>query len=139
MASLNKVFLMGNLGRDPEVKTLESGAKVAQFSIATNEYYKDKAGNLVTKTTWHNIVGWRIIADKAEKLKKGASVYIEGKLTSREYTDANNVKRTIFEIEANQIQSLDRKEQSGNNVQTPPVDAIPAPEAVNDVEDDLPF
>ena len=76
---VNKVTMIGNLGRDPEIRHLESGAMVAKFSIATNENYKDKSGNWQSQTEWHDVVVWRSLAERAEQsLKKGAMVYLEG-------------------------------------------------------------
>ena len=103
-------MLIGNLGADPEVRRLESGAVVAQFRIATTEVYKDKSGNRAEQTEWHNIVVWNKLAEIAEKfLKKGSSVYVEGRIRSREYTDKTNVQRKAYEINANSFQMLDRK------------------------------
>jgi single-strand DNA-binding protein len=111
---LNRVTLIGRLGKDPEVRRLESGAAVAKFSLATSESYKDKDGNKVDTTEWHNIVVWRSQAEVAEKyLKKGMLVYVEGKLTYREYTDKDNVKKYFTEIVANNFQMLERKEGGG--------------------------
>jgi single-strand DNA-binding protein len=109
---VNKVILIGNLGKDPEVRTLESGVKYATFSIATNESYKDKNDQWQTQTEWHNIVAWRNLAEKAEKtLKKGSSVYIEGKITYRKYTDKENIERSVTDIIANTLYSLDKQER----------------------------
>ena len=84
MAGVNKVILIGNLGKDPEVRYLDSGVAVANFSLATTENYKNKEGERVSQTEWHNIVLWRGLAEVAEKwLKKGSSVYIEGKIRNR--------------------------------------------------------
>ena len=85
---VNKVILIGNLGRDPEIRYLEGNIAVARFSVATNESYKDKKGDWQTQTEWHDIVCWRNLAERAEKqLKKGSQVYLEGKLTHRKYQD----------------------------------------------------
>ncbi len=109
---VNKVILIGNLGKDPEVRTLESGVKYATFSIATNESFKDKNDQWQTQTEWHNIVAWRNLAEKAEKtLKKGSSVYIEGKITYRKYTDKENIERSVTDIIANTLYSLDKQER----------------------------
>ena len=86
MAGVNKVILVGNLGKDPEVRYLDNGVAVANFSLATTENYKNKAGERVSQTEWHNIVLWRGLAEVAEKyLKKGASVYVEGKIKTRKH------------------------------------------------------
>ena len=105
MAGVNKVILIGNLGKDPEVRHLESGAVVANFPIATSETYKDrKTGEKITQTEWHNIVIWRGLAEVAEKyLKKGNSVYIEGKLRTRSWDDKEGNKRYTTEIVADNM------------------------------------
>ncbi len=111
---INHVTLIGNLGKDPEVRRLENGAAVAKFSLATNESYKDREGNQVKQTEWHNIVCWRGLAEVAEKyLKKGSLIYLEGKLTYREYTDKDNQKKYFTEIVANTFKMLDRKGDGG--------------------------
>jgi len=139
MRGLNKVMLIGNLGADPEVRRLESGAVVAQFRIATTETYKDKSGNRAEQTEWHNIVVWNKLAEVAEKyLKKGSSVYVEGRIRSREYTDKNNIQRRAFEIVANTFQMLDRKPEGaagGGGVAAAEADTVTDEPMV----DDLPF
>jgi single-strand DNA-binding protein len=108
---VNKVTLIGNLGRDPEVRTLENGTKVGSFTLATNENYKDKNDQWQSLTEWHNIVVWRYQAEKAEReLKKGSLAYVEGKITHRKYQDKDGVERFTTEIVAAQIYSLERKE-----------------------------
>lgn len=111
---VNKVTLVGNLGRDPEIRTLENGTKVGTFSLATNESYKDKNDAWQTVTEWHNIVVWRGLAEKAEReLKKGSLAYIEGKITHRKYQDKDGHERTISEIVANILYSLEKRENKG--------------------------
>ncbi len=101
------MILVGNLGKDPEVRHLEGGASVAHFTLATNEYYKDKQGTRVERTEWHNISAWRGLAELAEKyLKKGSQVYIEGKLRTRQYQDKDQQTRYITEIIAEEISLL---------------------------------
>jgi len=119
MAGVNKVILLGNLGKDPEVRNLESGAKVATFTLATSETYKDRnTGQPITNTEWHNIVMWRGLADVAEKyLKKGSQVYIEGKIKTRNYQDKENVTRYITEIEASDLTMLGRPGGSSSEPQ----------------------
>lgn len=110
---VNKVTLIGNLGKDPEVRHLESGASVARLTLATNESYKDKAGNWQNQTEWHNVVLWRILAERAEReLKKGSLVYVEGKLRTRQYQDANGIERFTTEIEAQNYRLLEKKEKT---------------------------
>ncbi|HYG50017.1 MAG TPA: single-stranded DNA-binding protein, partial [Flavobacteriales bacterium] len=100
--SVNKVILVGNLGKDPEVRTLENGVKKVSFPLATSEVYKDKdTGDKRTETEWHNIVIWRGLADVAEKyLRKGQQVYVEGKIKSRQYKDKEGNQRYITEVVA---------------------------------------
>jgi single-strand DNA-binding protein len=100
----NKVQLIGNLGNAPEVKTTESGKKLARFSVATNESYRNAKGEKVTETTWHNLVAWGKVAEIAEKyLTKGKEVAIEGKLINRSYTDKDGNKKYVTEVEVNEI------------------------------------
>ena len=99
MAGVNKVILVGNLGKDPEVRYLDSGVAVANFSLATTENYKNKQGEKVSQTEWHNIVLWRGLAEVAEKwLKKGSSVYIEGKIRTNKWEDKEGKTRYNTEI-----------------------------------------
>ncbi|WP_026750348.1 MULTISPECIES: single-stranded DNA-binding protein [Sediminibacterium] len=106
----NKVQLIGNLGQDPEVKTIGEDKKVAHLSLATNENYKNAKGEKVTETQWHNVVAWGKLADIAEKyLVKGTEVVIEGKLVNRNYTDKQGVKRYATEIQANELLILTKK------------------------------
>jgi len=96
---VNKVILVGNLGRDPEVQTFDNGVKKASFSLATTEGYKNREGERTTHTEWHNVVLWRGLAEVAEKyLRKGSSVYIEGRIRRRDYEDENKQKKYVFEI-----------------------------------------
>ncbi len=114
MGSLNKATLIGNLGKDPEVRAIPSGAKVANFSIATTESYTGKDGNKVDKTEWHNIVMWRGLAEVAEKyLRKGSQVYIEGRLQTRSWDDQNGQKRYTTEIVADNMVMLGRPAGGG--------------------------
>ncbi|MGD0710427.1 MAG: single-stranded DNA-binding protein [Bacteroidales bacterium] len=101
MKTTNKVELDGFIGMEPEVKTLSNGSKLVRFSLATNEDYKNKAGEWVKNTTWHNVIMWNKIAEKAEEtLKKGTRVSVTGKLVNRQYTDKEGNKRNTFEIQA---------------------------------------
>lgn len=111
---INKVTLVGNLGRDPELRRFEGGGVVAKFPVATNESYKDRNGQWQTQTEWHDVVCWGPLAERSERdLKKGKLVYVEGKITHRKYTDQNNVERYITEILANTVRSLERREGDG--------------------------
>lgn len=103
----NKVQLIGNLGNDPEMVTMENGSKLAKFSLATNETYKNAEGEKVTDTQWHNIVAWGKIAEIAENfLSKGKEVVIEGKLMSRSYETKEGEKRYITEVKCNELLML---------------------------------
>ena len=100
----NKVQLIGRLGQDPDIKTLESGKKVAHFTMATNENYKSADGSKTEETTWHNIVAWNGLAELASKyLKKGKEVCIEGRISYRSYTDKNGVPKSVTEIVASDL------------------------------------
>ena len=106
----NKVQLIGNLGNDPEIITLESGKKLAKFSLATNESYKDSDGQKQTITDWHNVIAWGKTADIIEKyLTKGKEVAVEGKLTNRSYETKEGEKRYITEVVINEVMMLGSK------------------------------
>lgn len=106
----NRVQLIGNLGNNPEIITLESGKKLAKFAIATNETYKNANGEKITDTQWHNIVAWNKTADIIEKyLEKGKEVMIEGKLTSRSFEDKEGNKRYVTEVVCNELLMLGNK------------------------------
>lgn len=104
MAGINKVILVGNLGKDPEVTTYENGVKRAAFSMATTESYRDKEGNWQEQTEWHNIVLWRWLAEK--NLIKGDKIYLEGRIRSRSWDDENGQKRYITEIQGDKVLKL---------------------------------
>lgn len=109
----NKVQLIGNLGNTPEVKTLESGKKMARFSVATSENYRNAKGEKVTETQWHNLVAWGKVAEIAEKfLFKGKEVAIEGKLVSRSYNDKEGNKKYITEVQVNELLLLGAKTEA---------------------------
>ena len=100
----NKVQLIGNLGNDPEVTTIESGKKKAKFTIATNDTYKTDGGEKVTDTQWHNVIAWGSTAEIIEKyVTKGSQIAIEGKLTHRSYEDKNGEKKYFTEVVANEL------------------------------------
>jgi len=112
---INKVILVGNLGQDPEVRHLESGSVVAKFSLATNERYKDKSGEVKTITEWHDVVVWRGLAELAERLlTKGKLVYVEGKLNHRKWQDKDGNNRKTTEVLANNFQILEKKDSPSN-------------------------
>lgn len=107
---INRVILIGNLGKDPEVRRLENGTVVAKFSMATSENYKDASGEWKTATEWHDVVVWRQLAEKAEsRLKKGIRIYVEGKLTHRRWEDSNGNNRKTTEVVANYFRVLQSK------------------------------
>ena len=127
MSGVNKVILIGNLGKDPEVRYLDNGVAVANMSIATTENYKNKEGDRVSQTEWHDVVLWRGLAEIAEKyLKKGSSVYIEGKIRTNKWVDKDEKTRYKTEILAEKLNMLGRPGNSEDNT-TP------------STEDDLPF
>lgn len=148
MSGINKVILVGHLGRDPEIRTFEAGTKRASFSLATTEYRKDKDGNRVELTEWHNIVCWRNLAEIAERyLSKGKLIYLEGRLRTRNWDDANGIKHYITEIEANTFTMLGSKNNEESTVtqtinkteQTQPVPPEDKIEPEENFSDDLPF
>jgi single-strand DNA-binding protein len=107
----NRVQLIGHLGMNPEIKTLESGKKLAKFSLATNDYYKNAKGEKIEETEWHNIIAWNKTAELAEMfLEKGKEVAIEGKLTTRSWDDEKGNKRYITEVVCNEILFLGAKD-----------------------------
>jgi len=124
--SVNKVILVGNVGKDPEVKHLDAGVAVANFPLATSETYTAKNGEKVTTTEWHNIVLWRGLAEVAEKyVTKGRQLYIEGRIRTRSYDDQAGNKRYITEIYGDVMQMLGSKENKsadGEFTAKPPVD-----------------
>ena len=134
---INKVFLIGNLGRDPEVRRLESGVAVAKFSLATNENYKDKNGEWQTLTEWHDVVAWRGLAERVEReLKKGKLAYVEGKLTHRKYQDKDGNDRYITEVLANVVRLLERRESAGDYTSNMPgMESMPPVVAANNPVD----
>ncbi|HKJ77957.1 MAG TPA: single-stranded DNA-binding protein [Prolixibacteraceae bacterium] len=150
--SVNKVILVGNVGKDPEVRHLDSGVAVANLPLATSESYTAKNGDKVTTTEWHNIVLWRGLAEVAEKyVKKGRQLYIEGRIRSRSYDDKEGNKRYITEIYADVMQMLGSKDsssggnnseyQNNQNQQQPNQQSTPNETNTDapDEEDDLPF
>ncbi|MBQ6072132.1 MAG: single-stranded DNA-binding protein [Bacteroidales bacterium] len=150
MSGVNKVILIGRLGKDPDMRTFETGSKRASFTMATSEIYKDKNGNRIENTEWHNIVCWRNLAEKAEQyLTKGKLIYLEGKLRTRSW-DENGSKRYITEIEASTFTMLGSKNegestpvvtQVQNAQSTAPQPPAPEPtyEPLPQDTDDLPF
>jgi single-strand DNA-binding protein len=114
MASVNKVIIVGNVGRDPELRYTQSGQPVASFSIATNERFKDKDGNWKDRTEWHRIVAWARLAEICgEYLRKGSQVYVEGRLQTRKWTDKDGNERYSTEIRGDRMQMLGGRAAGG--------------------------
>jgi single-strand DNA-binding protein len=147
MASLNKVMLIGNLGRDPEIRYTPDGSPVANFSLATTDYWTDKSGTRQERTEWHNIVAWTRLADVSKRfLSKGKQVYVEGRLRTREWTDRDGNKRRTTEVIASQMVLLGPRGESAE--QAPAAapqaaasysEAEPAIEEGGITDNDLPF
>ena len=144
---VNKVILIGNVGADPEVRYLEGGTAVANLRLATTERYKNKNGENVDQTEWHNIVLWRRLAEVVEKyVRKGSRLYIEGRIRTRSWDDQNGNKRYTTEIWADNMQMLSSRQEGDNagsaprsfNAPAAPAPMTAAPEAPDD-SDDLPF
>ena len=142
--SINKVILVGNVGKDPEVRYLDSGVAVANFPFATSETYKNKNSEKVTTTEWHNIVLWRGLAEVVEKyVKKGSQLYLEGKIRTRSWDDRDGNKRYTTEIVADTMQMLGRR--SDESEAPPPSEEKPSTGETNEEDntteetDDLPF
>lgn len=137
MPSLNKVFLIGNVGRDPEVRYLDQGSaqggqstKVATFTLATTDRYRDRSGELRENTEWHNLVLWRQLADLAEKfIRKGSQIYVEGRIRTRSYNDQQGQKKFMTEIVADNVQLLGRRDGEGAPVGAPAPGGYAAPAA----------
>jgi single-strand DNA-binding protein len=129
MSSVNKVILIGRLGRDPEVKYTPSGAPVAKFSLATDEVFKDRSGEQQKRTEWHNIVAWNKLAEICgEYLTKGKQVYIEGSIRSRQWEDQAGNKRTAYDIVARDMRMLGSKAESDRAAASASAAAAPLPE-----------
>lgn len=140
--SVNKVFLIGNLGRDPEVRYTSSGQAVAHFSLATSRSRRDPNGNWTDETEWHRIIAWDRLAEMAsEHLHKGSKVYVDGRISSRKYTDNQGIERAAYEIVANDLTLLDRRtegEGAGDDWAETARAAPQHPPVADDV-DDVPF
>jgi single-strand DNA-binding protein len=149
MAGINKVILIGNLGAEPEVRTIESGRKVASLRLATTETYKNAQGERVEQTEWHSVVFWGAIAEVIEKyLHKGSQIYVEGRLRTRSYDDKDNIKRYVTEVVGQTMTMLGGKpggsgesNNSGasNSYSKPAAATTSAAVPVGDEPDDLPF
>ncbi|MCI0514668.1 single-stranded DNA-binding protein [candidate division KSB1 bacterium] len=157
--SVNRVVILGRLGADPEVQYTPTGVAVAKFNVATNRAWKDEAGNVIEKTDWHRIIAWRKQAEIiGEYLKKGAQVYVEGRLETRSWDDQNNQKRYITEVIVENLVLLGKRDDrmggipmptpppTSGTAATPTATANEPPAATTDSippefasEDDLPF
>ena len=144
--SLNKVMLIGRLGRDPEVRYMPNGSPVCNFSVATSETWTDRnSGQRQERTEWHNITLYGRVAEVAgQYLKKGSQVFLEGRIQSRKYTDKNGVERTAYEIVCSEMKMLGGKSEGGEVQHNPPPPpqarqqtAAPVPQ--DDIDDDVPF
>ncbi len=136
---LNKVILIGRLGKDPEIRQIESGVKVANFSLATDETFKDKSGEKKTHTEWHNLVLWRRQAEIAESyLRKGSLIYVEGRLRSRSWDDKDGNKKYITEILVDNFKMLGKREEQQEQVKVAQSTEPKSP-VQNDDPGDLPF
>jgi single-strand DNA-binding protein len=143
MAGINRVILIGNLGKDPDVITFDNGVKKASFPLATTESYKNKEGNRVDQTEWHNVVLWRGLAEVAEKyLHKGNQIYVEGKIRTRSY-EQDGIKKYITEIFADNMTMLGGRKDSSEiqpEIQNQESRQAQVNEPDTDMpEDDLPF
>ncbi len=141
---LNKVILIGNLGRAPETRYMTNGDAVCNFSVATSESWTDRnSGQRQERTEWHNIVLYRKLAEIAgQYLKKGSQVYLEGKIQSRKYTDKQGAERTAYEIVCSEMKMLGDRVEGAERQNTPPPPAqqqtaVPMPK--DDIDDDIPF
>ncbi|UOO90286.1 single-stranded DNA-binding protein [Vitreoscilla massiliensis] len=156
--SVNKVILVGRLGRDPEVRYLPNGEAVANFGIATSEQWKDRNGERQERTEWHNVTLYRRLAEIAgQYLKKGSQVYIEGRIQSRKYTGKDGIERTAYEIIGNELKMLGSKQEAtqadasatkpappakpaaNQYAQAKGTGRAPSTKVVGDLEDDIPF
>ena len=142
---LNKVILIGRLGRDPETRYMPNGDAVCNFSIATSESWKDQSGQKKERTEWHAITMYRKLAEIAAKyLQKGSLVYLEGKIQSRKYTGKDGIERTAYEIVCSEMKMLGGKAEGGEGQHNPPPPpqarqqpAAPVPQ--DDIDDSIPF
>jgi single-strand DNA-binding protein len=143
--SLNKIMLIGNLGKDAETRFTTSNRSVTSFSIATVNSYKGKDGNYINETTWHNCVSWELSDFMKEALKKGKKFYVEGRLSKRDYTDKDGVKRYVTEVISDKLIPLEGRETNGYTASASEKSSsgsfeTPAPDTEStNTDDDLPF
>ena len=144
---LNKVILIGRLGRDPETRHMPNGEAVCNFSVATSETWNDRNGQRVERTEWHNITMYRRLAEIAgQYLKKGSQVYLEGRIQSRKYQGKDGIERTAYDIIANEMKMLGGGNNDGQQAQsaqaetpTPPRRQAAPAKSAKDIDDDVPF
>lgn len=140
MAGVNKVIILGNLGADPETSNLQSGSKVCKFNLATSDSYTDKNGQKVENTEWHKVELWDKLAEIAQKyLKKGSTVYIEGKIKTEKYTDKDGIEKSVTKIRGTAITLVGGKQESASNAPQTPPNAPSVTELQSEGGDDLPF
>lgn len=150
MASLNKVILIGRLGKDPEITTFESGNKKMSVTLATTERYRDRDNNWIDQTEWHNLVAWgnlaNDIAEKRRNYAKGDMMYVEGRLRTRQYTDNQGINRYVTEVQVDKLMQLVSGRQPSQSSYGPQEQVYQAPASANDPlagnsmpQDDLPF
>ena len=153
--SVNKVILIGRLGRDPETRYMPNGDAITNFSLATDEQWRDRNGERQTRTEWHNITLFGKLGEIASQyLRKGSQVFIEGKIQSRKYTGKDGIERTAYDIIGNEMKMLGNRNDgsdSDNNNAAPPISNPPpapcrqppqhesTPATVDDIDDDIPF
>lgn len=142
--SVNKVILVGFVGKDPETRHLDKGTAMTRFSLATSENYTAKTGEKISNTEWHNIVAWRGLSEFAEKyIKKGSRLYVEGRIRTRTWDDKDGVKHYTTEINADNIELLDRREGQAEgapqNGRADQLQSVSEPDFNQPEEDDLPF
>ena len=155
--SVNKVILVGRLGRDPETRYMPNGDAITNFSLATDEQWRDRNGERQTRTEWHNVSLYGKLGEIANQyLRKGSQVFIEGKIQSRKYTDKDGIERMAYNIIGNEMKMLGNRNDgsdSGNNNAAPPTSSNPPPAAprrqppqqtpttppIDDIDDDIPF
>jgi single-strand DNA-binding protein len=135
--SLNKVMLIGNLGRDAETRFTTNNVSVTNFSMATTNSYKDKEGNWQNETTWHNVTSFNLSDFFKDNLKKGKKFYVEGRITKREYTDKDGNKRTATDVVSERLIPLESTSSDSTGEQTPATTTVETPKVENN--EDLPF
>jgi single-strand DNA-binding protein len=142
MRGVNKVMLIGNLGKDPDIQFLEGNIAVAKFPLATTETFKDRSGKLISQTEWHTVVLWRGLAELAQKyLRKSSLIYIEGRLRTRTWEDKEGIRKFATEVVGDTLIMLDKRTEGSSGPKEAGPDDFPAPEAPgNDLPlDDLRF